>query len=159
LIIPVRQTSMQDDPVQVKGQVTLDIPPEFTPAGPAEFIGQCQRAGEGLFQVSGNLTFGCSTPCARCLKTTSLDLTVPFEERYARPEKIGQDEEIYPFTGDEIDLDLSLNEAANMALPMRVLCGDDCKGLCPHCGADLNESECGCQQPLDSAFSVLKQLT
>ncbi len=157
MIVPVRQANVQEKPVQLIGEVTLDITEEFTLLEPATFSGQCQCLGDGLFLVSGTLAFVCSTPCARCLKPTVIGISIPFEERFAR-ELTAEEEEIYPYTGNEIDLAPALNEAANMALPLRVLCIEDCKGLCPQCGADRNESECGCQTASDSAFSVLKQL-
>jgi uncharacterized metal-binding protein YceD (DUF177 family) len=122
LIILVRQTSVRDETAPVMGQVGLDIPSEFALTKPAVFSGFCQYVGDGLYLVSGTLAFGCNTPCARCLKNSVIDMIIPFEERFAREEKVGSEEDIYTYSGDEINLDLALSEAANMALPLRVLC-------------------------------------
>ncbi len=157
MIVHVRQASIQEKPVPLNGEVALDLPEEFALLKPAIFSGECQCLGDGLFHISGTLDISCSTPCARCLKPTSVGLSIPFEERFAR-EYAAEDDEIYLYTGNEFALDPALNEAANMALPLRVLCKEDCQGLCPQCGADKNESECGCQAASDNAFSVLKQL-
>ena len=130
MIVPVRQANIQERPVQLNGEVSLDIPKEFTLLQPATFSGQCQCLGDGLFLVSGTLAFTCSTPCARCLKPTEIGLSIAFEERFAR-ELTAEEDEIYPYTGNEIDLGPALNEAANMSLPLRVLCEEDCKGTMP----------------------------
>ena len=158
MIIQVRQASLQEKPLHVCADIMLDMPAEFELEKPASFIGECLCIREGLFLVTGTLEFECKTFCARCLKPVSIQLSVPFEERFAREDTVQGDEEIYAYTGGEINTDRALSEAAFMALPMRVLCREDCKGLCPVCGADQNENECGCPMDSDNAFSVLKQL-
>ena len=64
---------------------------------------------------------------------------------------------LIPFAGEEIDLREALQEQFIMALPQRALCREACKGLCPHCGADLNRVSCGCEPPaFNSRFDALK---
>ena len=65
------------------------------------------------------------------------------------------DEEIY--SGKEIDLKPALREQILLSIPPSPVCSDDCKGLCPRCGKDLNEGECGCDRTvMDPRWAALK---
>jgi uncharacterized protein len=60
----------------------------------------------------------------------------------------------------EIDVDEILREQTYLALPLRTLCSEDCKGICAGCGVDLNDEDCRCSlDESNSAFAVLKKLT
>jgi uncharacterized protein len=65
-----------------------------------------------------------------------------------------------PFDGKTIDLDPIVREQVLLALPVTVLCRDDCKGLCPTCGQDLNERDCGHseKQQIDVRLAKLKDI-
>lgn len=66
---------------------------------------------------------------------------------------------LVPFEGDEIDLTEVIQEQVTVALPPWPLCGEECQGLCPVCGADRNRTACGCErQDFDNPFAVLKNL-
>jgi uncharacterized protein len=59
----------------------------------------------------------------------------------------------------EIDLSFGVRESLLLALPMKVLCSEDCKGLCPHCGANLNEESCDCvAETIDPRWAELRKL-
>ena len=146
----------RDTAMPICGSVDLPSTQEWDVVNPAQFEGECLCIGEGVYLISGTLTFMIRGACARCTQPVQERLVVPFEERFARD--ASTEEEIYPFTGNEIDLQESLEEAAFMALPLRLLCKEDCKGLCPQCGADLNEGDCGCVQETSNPFSILKKL-
>ncbi len=65
------------------------------------------------------------------------------------------DEEVY--SGKEIDLTRALREQILLSIPPSPLCSEDCKGLCPTCGKDLNEGECGCDRTvMDPRWAALK---
>jgi uncharacterized protein len=72
------------------------------------------------------------------------------------------DEEVLRYLGkstSEIDLTEGLNEALQLALPMRLLCRPDCRGLCSNCGANLNEQQCDCKKDtIDPRWEGLKKL-
>jgi ribosomal protein L32 len=73
------------------------------------------------------------------------ELQIAVSERFGdRP--ISEDD-LYPIVDDTIDLGPMVRDAIVLELPMAPLCRDDCRGLCPQCGADRNESECGCVAP------------
>jgi uncharacterized protein len=71
----------------------------------------------------------------------------------------GEDEETYPLVGEHLDLRPLVRDALLLELPIAPLCRDDCRGLCPTCGADLNEGTCACEDPTsDPRWSVLDRL-
>ena len=57
-----------------------------------------------------------------------------------------------------LDLQELVNEEVSLNLPTKILCSDDCKGLCPQCGANLNVSKCDCKKDVDPRLSALLQL-
>ena len=69
------------------------------------------------------------------------------------------DVDFAPFEGDEIDLGELFREQILLAIPMTPLCREECKGLCPVCGADLNAGECSCERgEIDPRWSALADL-
>jgi uncharacterized protein len=70
-----------------------------------------------------------------------------------------EDLEYSVYDGEEIDLTPFIREQMLLALPTRPLCSDDCRGLCPRCGANRNERDCGCREDMfDPRLSVLRSL-
>jgi uncharacterized protein len=73
------------------------------------------------------------------------------------PERDESLENVYALTGDRLELAEMLREQVILAEPMRPLCHEDCRGLCPVCGQNRNERECGCpEERPDSPFMILK---
>lgn len=96
--------------------------------------------------------------CSRCLKHFSFDFKVPVDEKYSLAQE-GEKEEIQTFAGDFIDITPEVLNSILLALPMKAVCSEGCKGLCPVCGANLNQGRCGCAtEDIDLRFSVLKEL-
>jgi len=91
--------------------------------------------------------------CARCLKSVEYGVKAEFDEIFSE-----NPEEGYALGALEAELDDMVLDAISMEMPFRVLCSEDCKGLCPKCGADLNEGSCGCENGPDetSPFYKLK---
>ena len=69
-----------------------------------------------------------------------------------------EDPDYYLLNGDELDIDDLLESVFILGMDPQILCRDDCKGLCPRCGADLNEGGCRCQAESDPRLAVLEQL-
>lgn len=125
-----------------------------------------------LFEVEGHFQTRVGLVCSRCLKHFESVLASEFALTYTReasgptvesPEQeVGlrvEDIGLMYFRGEEIDLREGIQEQVVMALPLKPLCDEKCKGLCPTCGADLNHGDCGCRrQPITSQFAVLKNL-
>ena len=117
--------------------------------------------------LSGEASCTAITPCARCLAPTSLEISGAVEGYYL----LEPAEDIDGYEDDEfevIDADGSFDIAPAViaalvyATPYVILCKEDCAGLCPRCGADLNEGPCSCGEtdeidPLNP-FAVLKDL-
>ena len=79
--------------------------------------------------------------CRRCLRPVGGTVGTSLREIFERDPEEGA---TYPLAGDEVDLAPMVREAVLLELPLAPLCRDDCAGLCPRCGADRNEADCGC---------------
>ncbi|MFW6010061.1 MAG: YceD family protein [Actinomycetota bacterium] len=104
---------------------------------------------EGIL-VRGRLGFDLEMACARCLAPKLERLDVQVAELFIDPTKRDVDEDEEPDPGYElidgltaIDLTTMVRDAVLLDLPVRVLCREDCQGLCPRCGADRNHTDCG----------------
>jgi len=112
-----------------------------------------------LVEVEGALSCSVVLPCSRCLQPVAQQLEIPLALTFTR-ESIGttaEDEELelsedaiglIPFEGETIDLRVPLEQELLMALPQHPLCAENCAGLCPVCGADLNRQRCTCTPPV-----------
>jgi uncharacterized protein len=103
---------------------------------------------EGIL-VRGDLAVRLVLPCARCLAPQPADRTLVVAELFQDPTKRDDADEAedpgYELIDDRSAIDLStmVRDAVVIDLPPRVLCRDDCLGLCPECGVDRNEVDCG----------------
>lgn len=127
-------------------------------------------AERDLVSVSGYIGTTVQLDCSRCLEAFSLPMQRRFTLRFSReiPADLhaGRSEEVeltadaiglVYFKGEEIDLKTAMQEQVVLALPLKPLCREDCKGLCPHCGTDLNVATCACGgATVSSPFAVLK---
>lgn len=126
------------------------------------------RRGEDAVIVTGTIDTRVAMNCGRCLAPTiedvRADIRVVFEPAAADTEEaIGEvvaltdaDMEQILYDGDLVDLAPTIQEEVLAALPFRALCREDCKGLCPGCGANLNEAACGCAKTVDPRLAALK---
>ena len=106
--------------------------------------------------VTGRLTTSWRDQCSRCLRPLSGVLEMGVDERYAVDP--GADD-AYPIVRGQLDLAPMLREEVLLAMPDAPLCRPDCPGLCPICGADLQEGPCGCDTTTrDERWAVLDQL-
>jgi uncharacterized protein len=109
---------------------------------------------EGQIRVEGQLETKIEMACARCLEPVVEEVSRSFDLVYSpfpkgtRPEEErlkDDDSEIAFFQGEGIFLADVLKEQVLLALPMKVICQSDCRGLCPNCGVNLNHEECRCE--------------
>ena len=102
------------------------------------------------------------SPCARCLRPTETSVEAELEEAFIRDtgEPLERDEDQYLYSCHVLELDEAVRTALLLELPSRILCKEDCRGLCDQCGADLNINECSCQKDLThrNPFSALASL-
>jgi uncharacterized protein len=108
--------------------------------------------------VSGMLTVDWHDSCRRCLRPLSAPLVVAVEERYALP-GASVDPEAFPIEHGQLDLAPMVRENVLLGVPAAPLCRDDCPGLCPLCGIDLQSERCACDPAVrDERWAVLDQL-
>lgn len=113
--------------------------------------------------LSCDLWVNAKLTCDRCAEDFIRKLENHFDNIYLfgreedAPEEIG----VYQLSpeADKIDISDDVTEYAKLALPMKILCSDDCKGLCPHCGRNLNQEVCSCsEEHISNAWEPLLKL-
>ncbi|MCL1964591.1 MAG: DUF177 domain-containing protein [Firmicutes bacterium] len=124
----------------------------------ARLSGSYASVGDSI-RLWGNLAFTARSRCVLCLQSAEKAFIAPFDALYAlTPDPANPD--LYLYAGSWIDPMEMAEEAAFLALPMRWRCAEDCRGLCPVCGADRNKTSCSCRMEMPSKhpFSALQQL-
>ena len=134
---------------------------------PVAVEGHLHRKG-GEVELRGKLATKVAVACGRCLKSVELPIQVEFDERFTpavawkneeQHELQPEDLDLAVFDGEGIELDDLVKEEILLAMPGHILCQEECKGLCPHCGIDLNVSACNCAaEQIDSRWEKLKDL-
>lgn len=135
--------------------------------GPVKVSGELRR---GLVQtdVSGQIETDVNLECARCLTEVEQHLKFSFAAAFVAPENYtgakeaelnGGDLDVSIVENDRLDLTELVREQILLNLPEQVFCREDCRGLCPACGADLSRADCGCdRQEIDPRWAGLKNL-
>lgn len=133
-------------------------PAEGALAGRMHLDVQLDSVVEGVL-VRGDVVFPHELACARCLEPVVDELEVDVAELF-RPQGHEDAEAGYEIIDAAIDLEPLLRDTVLMALPVRVLCRDDCAGLCVTCGANLNEQDCGHRrtEPVDPRWAKLAEI-
>ena len=137
---------------------------QFQKAAPVEVA--FYRLGADLL-FRGRFTGALTGTCARCLENYPFPLErdftfvlKPHGEQATEPQELSEEDLALSFyRGDEVDLGPLVREAMILALPTRPLCREDCRGLCPRCGANLNGGACGCRDEwTDPRLEALRTL-
>ena len=117
-----------------------------------EYLGTGKRVN-----LRGRVSTQVHTRCARCLEPVTYRLEAEMNVQFAGSED-PDDPDLYLFEGSKADLTDALRDAVLLEMPYRALCREDCKGLCPKCGKNLNSGPCTCQEGDDvtNPFSALK---
>jgi uncharacterized protein len=109
---------------------------------------QASESASGEVVVRGVVEGTLANECRRCLDPVDVPLREEVTFVYAPPDVLGgeDDGEIRVLPPDEVELDLAepIRDEVFLVAPAYTLCDPECKGLCPHCGADLNETTCDC---------------
>jgi uncharacterized protein len=96
--------------------------------------------------------------CARCLKDFDNPVHMHVETTLSETEQDEDDPDKFLLEGDYIDVDEIITTDFVLNMDQRILCREDCKGLCEKCGADLNEGPCACKLETDPRLAALGQL-
>ena len=126
----------------------------YTVVAPAHLVMDVHKDGEA-YRAAGTVSTRLELECGRCLETFEIAVESPFELRYV-PEPAamadGDEREVTEddlttsyYKEESIDLGELMHEQFLLALPMKPLCSEACKGLCPHCGTNLNKGTCDCK--------------
>ncbi len=119
-LLPTADYSFSESGVQVEGSFEID--------------------GKDVY-VWGKVSFTMNGPCSRCLENASSIISLEFDEKFV----IFKDEECYTYSKDRVDLTEMVTNLILSCAPLCIYCKDDCLGLCPTCGANLNYEKCGCK--------------
>jgi len=118
------------------------------------------RNTAGVLVMTGMITTCIHGVCDRCASDFDRDIAFPIDvvlvTEMANEEN--EDEWVFPLEGDSADLDDIVRTVFVLNLDSKLLCKEDCKGLCHRCGKNLNDGPCNCQKELDPRFAALKQL-
>jgi uncharacterized protein len=157
-VIPAESATSQED-LRLVGSVSIS--------------GRLSPVEEGSFCLLGKMDASIETDCVRCLEPfviaihEELDLLYlpqaknvgPGSDKDEERELEEEDLAVSFFRDDKIDLNQMIWEQVYLALPMKPLCKDDCRGLCSQCGTNLNLSKCSCERDLvDPRLAALKTL-
>ena len=127
-------------------------------ASPVHVTGVVQNRA-GIVEMEYSATFRMVTVCDRCLKEEEKDAQMRFSHILVQQLQEEDNDALIPAEGGMLDLDELVVSDVILELPIKTLCREDCKGLCPVCGKNLNEGSCHCQtKTVDPRLVVLQQL-
>lgn len=111
------------------------------------------------FEVKGIIKLGAVLQCSRCLNAFSQELDIIFDEYYSDKLNDGYQAEENYLEGDDLELTQLIQANIYFAEPLKPLCSEECRGICPECGTNLNEALCECnRETLDPRLAALKKL-
>lgn len=156
----------EDEPISNYSElVALQDEGSCTFLGPLAISLEVNREYDHI-RVEGRVSTAVKLTCSRCLVEFELPVDSLFTIFYSKSSGEVLDEEVeladhdlisLSYEGDEIDFTHGISEQVIMDIPYKPLCGEECKGLCPSCGADLNTVECTCKHgEINLKFSALK---
>lgn len=132
---------------------------------PATVSGRVRLSGNAV-SVQGHVETQAQTDCDRCLKPVQLPVNADFALEYipgadyesGSAAALSEEEmSVSVFDGESIDVDEIVKEQILLAVPARTLCQEECKGICPECGIDLNTGQCDCAaSQVDPRWAALK---
>ena len=118
------------------------------------------RNTAGVLVMTGDINTTIHGVCDRCARDFDREVHFPIDvvlvTEMANEEN--EDEWVFPLEGDSADLDDIVRTVFVLNLDSKLLCKEDCAGICHRCGTNLNEGPCSCQKELDPRFAALKQL-
>ena len=154
-------------------RTTLEVDDPAPPGTGLEFeapvVGQVTLSNVGEYvRAQGRLRTVVGLSCSRCLRLVSHPLEIELEETCALTQidapaayrETAEDADPIPIVDDDvIDLSELVRQSLVVAAPSTVLCREDCRGLCPSCGCDLNEQSCDCErEKTDPRWAALREL-
>lgn len=139
--VEIEEMQILGDPVRFEGVAVR-----------GEFVGAGERVS-----IRAHADCTVATRCCRCLEPVTSAHAADIDAIYSRIED-PEDPDLYVFEGSKLDLTDAVRDALLLELPYRFLCKEDCRGLCPDCGTNLNLGSCTCREGQDrvNPFLALK---
>ena len=118
------------------------------------------RNTAGVLMMKGTVHTVIHGVCDRCAQDFDKDVDIPIDVVLVTElsNEENEDEWVFPLEADAADLDDIVRTVFVLNMDSKLLCKEDCKGICCRCGTNLNNGPCGCQKELDPRFAALKQL-
>lgn len=116
--------------------------------------GNIMYTGDDFF-IRGRFEVSYTTICSLCEVKLDRKLIIDFDEEYCITDDINHPDR-YTFIGTNIDLTKMVEDNIYLNLPMKNLCSDECLGLCPMCGCNLNNGKCDCNIQVEKSTAVLR---
>jgi len=108
------------------------------------------NTGNKVLEITGTMELGALIPCSRCLEDVKtmihLDILRKIDMKLSEEDRIKELDEDSYITGYDLDVEGLVYDELMSSWPMKVICRDDCKGICSKCGANLNKGDCGCDR-------------
>jgi len=131
------------------------------PSTPVRVTGRLSAAGADRYYFSGHLEGEAAAECRRCLTDVTVSIAEDIQLLFVEADTEGADDpDVYVIDSraHELDMRPALREQWLLLVPAFAQCRDDCKGLCPTCGADLNAGACDCASATDSRWDALRKV-
>jgi uncharacterized protein len=163
----IRTAQERFEKVYEPGQLGTD--PDFRVVAPVSLVFDIFKDKQ-QFRLVGRVQTTLELNCSRCLEPFTLPVDADFDLRYhpqgqntgtGEPEQEIEDDDLTTafYENDEIDLGHLMREQFNLSLPMKPLCRNDCRGLCPVCGINWNKGSCDCKRDWeDPRLEALRNL-
>jgi uncharacterized protein len=155
---------LDEGPVTVDDRLESSDPvwndEDSRPAAGVIVSGRLSVAGTGRYYFTGDIHGSVSGECRLCLGSASCEVHEEVDAMFAESgdDEILDDPDVFMLDTREGELDLrpAIREQWLLSAPAFLQCREDCKGLCPSCGADLNTVACSCPPPSDSRWDALR---
>lgn len=119
----------------------------------------CVFNSAGVVTLAVDISYEFTAPCDRCGKEVSRKFVIPFERSLAVSIEAEESDTIITVPDMKLDLDELVFSEVFVDLPTKHLCSEDCRGMCPKCGKNLNDGECGCpKKEIDPRLAKLAEL-
>lgn len=148
MIIDVKTLSVSA-PQKFECSSMCSLPEDYGVVSPfkTKVYGKLTKSEEKTILIEGELTAELELTCGRCLEAVEYKLSADFDAEVSKEE--GE---------STVDISAQVDENIILNIPQKVLCSEDCEGLCHNCGANLNAEECSCERDIDPRFSLLKDM-
>lgn len=126
-------------------------------ADPVKVSGYVEN-NAGIVNLNAKAVLDYEAPCDRCAENVISHFSFPIEHTLVVSLESGDNDDFLVVPDMRLNLDELIEEDVNLALPTKYLCNEECKGLCPICGNNLNKSQCNCKPPVDPRMEALLRL-